>query len=918
MEEADMVFSVNNPLPAYIQQGVQRLLNQRHESLAQFQSESVNIRSNVDQTKDENVQSKSKGRENKNSEMNVGISNISGSIKMCKRKMISTLDRHLRIFYLLALKNSIDEDEAILQTCNMVLDITKKTILSNKLLEKRIEKENSHSHPLKCNFCTELLYMPVTLACGHSFCQSCVSNMQELYSTCYVCGKRLPKEKKLKVNVTLMTVIQKIRPNGWKARELTVQGINLLQKGSYQESLDRLTEAVAKTPRSHTAYLNRSKVLLKMRKFEQALEDCTKTVFLSSVCSEAYFVKSQILRRMNLIPHALISILIGLFFEPCRTLESEHLKQFIRSMMNRGGRRKKSKSSKVQVGSGQKRHCSCSPPNFNTKNYSNEPPSPPMHPVPVKRRRLSDTDTVLDTWERTQEQSLALMPSPSQSSDWESLPVLSLDSIRQRMTPSPLNSMSDSSVIAKRMSSSRKRHLCKDASRCWFHSHKLTVCCEENGVKPSWVTFSSDNSAYNPVVNDDGGNTTTSDDDTNSHAAPSVNSNDQQMLSDNGFSDTNANNTENDESSPNNDQEEKHENGDQPQKEEQPNTNFSLDTAKVIKAFVSEIEVSEQIQNDFVQYLFKVDRMFTGDLVSICDKSINDKMASILELPECKLDDQQEDEQRIDPGDFECSLCMRLFNDPLCTTCGHVFCQVCLERCLDHTLNCPLCKYPLQNYLADSLKSLHHQLDYTTDAILKHYLLEEYSARKAQHLQEIEELKLNLSIFICTIGFPSVPCPLHIFEPRYRLMLRRCLDHNNRSFGMCMPLPNQQHHNIGTLLKVRKVTFFPDGRSVVDCIGFRRFKTLHSEVVDGYNMAKVQYIEDAPIADEQTMERLIRIHEKVFCEAKEWFKNQTNTVTERIVSHFGNFPEKDNNIRVSCSCFIHIFICMLNNFHLCN
>ena len=46
--------------------------------------------------------------------------------------------------------------------------------------------------------------------------------------------------------------------------------------------------------------------------------------------AQAYFVKSQILRRMNLIPHALISILIGLFFEPCRTLESEHLKQVSR------------------------------------------------------------------------------------------------------------------------------------------------------------------------------------------------------------------------------------------------------------------------------------------------------------------------------------------------------------------------------------------------------------------------------------------------------------------------------------------------------------------------------------------------------------------------------------------------------------
>ena len=49
----------------------------------------------------------------------------------------------------------------------------------------------------------------------------------------------------------------------------------------------------------------------------------TKKLFFA----QAYFVKSQILRRMNLIPHALISILIGLFFEPCRTLESEHLKQ---------------------------------------------------------------------------------------------------------------------------------------------------------------------------------------------------------------------------------------------------------------------------------------------------------------------------------------------------------------------------------------------------------------------------------------------------------------------------------------------------------------------------------------------------------------------------------------------------------------
>lgn len=53
-------------------------------------------------------------------------------------------------------------------------------------------------------------------------------------------------------------------------------------------------------------------------------------------------------------------------------------------------------------------------------------------------------------------------------------------------------------------------------------------------------------------------------------------------------------------------------------REEQPNTYLLIDAAK-------EVKVSEQIQSDFVEYLFKVDRMFTGDLVSVCDKSVNDQ-----------------------------------------------------------------------------------------------------------------------------------------------------------------------------------------------------------------------------------------------------------------------------------------------------
>lgn len=41
---------------------------------------------------------------------------------------------------------------------------------------------------------------------------------------------------------------------------------------------------------------------------------------------------------------------------------------------------------------------------------------------------------------------------------------------------------------------------------------------------------------------------------------------------------------------------------------------------------------------------------------------------------------------------FKCSFCFRLFYEPVATPCGHTFCLKCLERCMDHNPNCPLCK----------------------------------------------------------------------------------------------------------------------------------------------------------------------------------------------------------------------------------
>ena len=54
----------------------------------------------------------------------------------------------------------------------------------------------------------------------------------------------------------------------------------------------------------------------------------------------------------------------------------------------------------------------------------------------------------------------------------------------------------------------------------------------------------------------------------------------------------------------------------------------------------------------------------------------------------------------------------------------------------------------------------------------------------------------------------------------------------------------------GTMLEIRDIQFFPDGRSIVDTMGGRRFKVIERNILDGYNTAKVEFIEDEPVLPE--------------------------------------------------------------------
>ena len=100
----------------------------------------------------------------------------------------------------------------------------------------------------------------------------------------------------------------------------------------------------------------------------------------------------------------------------------------------------------------------------------------------------------------------------------------------------------------------------------------------------------------------------------------------------------------------------------------------------------------------------------------------------------------------------------------------------------------------------------------------------------------------NVPIFPCTLAFPNQPVSLNIFEPRYRLMIRRLLANGTNIFGMTMhPNPyTGEEVMYGTMLRVKRVQMHADGRSAVDTVGTWRFRIVQRRWLDGYMVANVE------------------------------------------------------------------------------
>ncbi|KAK5169741.1 uncharacterized protein LTR77_005719 [Saxophila tyrrhenica] len=209
----------------------------------------------------------------------------------------------------------------------------------------------------------------------------------------------------------------------------------------------------------------------------------------------------------------------------------------------------------------------------------------------------------------------------------------------------------------------------------------------------------------------------------------------------------------------------------------------------------------------------------------------------------------------------DCQVCYNLMLDPVTTFCGHTLCRVCMSRVLDHSLHCPICRRVLALPPTIGLHPNNKTLVDLSNTLWPDMVKARRETVAAEE-QEIAQGDMNTPLFVCTLGFPEQPTFLRIFEPRYRLMLRRCLE-GSREFGILMynrysepqgDLGPVHFYQIGTMLRIVRAQLLADGTSLVETVGTERFRVTRHGVADGYAIGNVELIHDVNLAEEERIE----------------------------------------------------------------
>src|SRR5438128_9761165 len=110
------------------------------------------------------------------------------------------------------------------------------------------------------------------------------------------------------------------------------------------------------------------------------------------------------------------------------------------------------------------------------------------------------------------------------------------------------------------------------------------------------------------------------------------------------------------------------------------------------------------------------------------------------------------------------------------------------------------------------------------------------------------------------VQFPGAVTPLHIFEERYRKMVRDIML-ADKTFGITYRGDEPETStgappvgSVGCSVEVITLQAMPDGRANILCAGEARYRTLAYVEGEPYLQAEVEFFDDEPTGEDLTLE----------------------------------------------------------------
>eukprot|EP00746_Dinoflagellata_sp_MGD_P086227 gnl/MRDRNA2_/MRDRNA2_34111_c0_seq1.p1 gnl/MRDRNA2_/MRDRNA2_34111_c0~~gnl/MRDRNA2_/MRDRNA2_34111_c0_seq1.p1 ORF type:complete len:392 (-),score=53.87 gnl/MRDRNA2_/MRDRNA2_34111_c0_seq1:296-1471(-) len=216
--------------------------------------------------------------------------------------------------------------------------------------------------------------------------------------------------------------------------------------------------------------------------------------------------------------------------------------------------------------------------------------------------------------------------------------------------------------------------------------------------------------------------------------------------------------------------------------------------------------------------------------------------------------------------DITCPICCGVFYQPICLSCGHTFCRLCVGLTLQRAAKkCPTCRANCHITPATQTENM------VITNLCQKYFPNEYASKAHESLQEVEKLQRVHPIFFYNqYQFPGSEMQLCLFEPRYKIMIRRVIDADQNFIY----LPSFREYaasvgQVGLLCTVTSCQFDERDRAYLSLKCHRRIIVTNTWVEHGtQNLHFAQYDlyndeEQSGSVDNSTRERLASLYDDI-------------------------------------------------------